>query len=485
MSHSTGSGGGDAIAPNAYRLLWAGFMAILAAGVGFSVRGASVLEAWSKDFGFTQTELGGITGGGLVGFGIIIILSSFIAESVGYGTLMILAFIMHFLSAVVTLAAPWVFEAAGKDATYWCLFVGMFMFAIGNGVAEAVVNPLVATLFPNNKTHYLNILLYGVMIFGQKMPQSEANAKGITLGQMFTELTAPLLLFLLLVHAMVGYVELGTDSWISRITGSILDETTGRWLFVYTSALMFTLRFMAGPIVHKISPLGLLLTSAVLATIGLYTLGGVGTTWAAIGALTIYGLGKTFFWPTMLAVVSERFPRGGAVTLGAVGGIGMLSAGLLGTPAIGFKQDKFASEKLQASSPETFERYKAKNENSFLIFKTNGLDGAKVGTLEDGGKKLAGEIEVLQKAGGKDENLQNLQTWWDGAKETAATDAPPVKEATLHGSRMALKLTAVVPALMAVCYIILILYFKSIGGYKPVLMDGEKLTGGVQGPMEA
>ncbi len=110
------------------------------------------------------------------------------------------------------------------------------------------------------------------------MPQSEANARRITIGQMFIELTAPLLLFLLLIHAMVGYVELVTDSWISRITGSILDETTGRWLFVYTSALMFTLRFMAGPIVHKISPLGLLLTSAVLATIVLYVLVGVGST---------------------------------------------------------------------------------------------------------------------------------------------------------------------------------------------------------------
>ncbi|MCC6509824.1 MAG: MFS transporter [Pirellulaceae bacterium] len=496
-------------------------MAILAAGVGFSVRGASVLEEWSKAFGFTQTELGGITGGGLVGFGIIIILSSFIAESVGYGTLMILAFVMHFLSAVVTLAAPWVFESAGKDATFWCLFIGMFMFAIGNGVCEAVVNPLVATLFPNNKTHYLNILhagwpaglivggvasifmahnvswqiqislflvpviLYGVMIFGQRMPQSEANARGLTIGQMLIEFGSPLLLFLLLIHAMVGYVELGTDSWISRITGSILDESTGRWLFVYTSALMFTLRFMAGPIVHKISPLGLLLASAVLATVGLYTLGGVESTIAAILALTIYGLGKTFFWPTMLAVVSERFPRGGAVTLGAVGGIGMLSAGLLGTPGIGFKQDKFASEKLQEVSPEAYARYKADKENSFLMFTTNGLNGAKVSALEDKGKKLTAEVEILKQTQRSDANLEGLLTWWSDASATAAQDEAPVKEATLHGSRMALKLTAIVPAIMAVCYLILILYFKSIGGYKPLYMDGEKMTGGVQGPMEA
>lgn len=521
MTRSPQPGTPYLLAPNAYRLLWAGFMAILAAGVGFSVRGASVLEEWSKAFGFTQTELGGITGGGLVGFGIIIILSSFIAERVGYGTLMILAFIMHFLSAVVTLAAPMVFEAAGKDAAFWCLFIGMFMFAIGNGVCEAVVNPLVATLFPNNKTHYLNILhagwpagliiggvasifmanhvswqiqislflvpviLYGLMIFGQRMPQSEASAQGITVGQMLVEFASPLLLFLLFIHALVGYVELGTDSWISRITGSILDESTGRWLFVYTSALMFTLRFMAGPIVHQISPLGLLLTSAILATIGLFTLGGVETTMAAILALTIYGVGKTFFWPTMLAVVSERFPRGGAVTLGAVGGIGMLSAGLLGTPGIGFKQDKFASEQLQTASPEAYERYKADKENHFLIFTTNGLNGAKVSVLDDDGKKLASEMEILESTKREDKNLQDLNAWWSSASQYAQADKEPVEKATLHGSRMALKLTAAVPAIMAVCYLILIVYFRSIGGYKPVHMDGEKMTGGVQGPMEA
>src|SRR6185503_11707162 len=136
----------DVIAPNAKRLLIAGFMAILAAGVGFSIRGG-ILGDWGTQFGFTQTELGQITGGGLVGFGVIILLGALIADAVGYGKLMIFAFVMHFLSAIITLAATPVFNAAGKDAAYWCLYIGMFLFAIGNGIAEAVVNPLVATLF--------------------------------------------------------------------------------------------------------------------------------------------------------------------------------------------------------------------------------------------------------------------------------------------------------------------------------------------------
>src|SRR3954469_15791165 len=146
---------------NAKRLLWAGFMAILAAGVGFSIR-AGILGDWGTQFGFTQTDLGQITGGGLVGFGVIILLGALIADAIGYGKLMIFAFVMHFLSAIITLAATPIFKATGnKEAAYWCLYVGMFMFAIGNGMAEAVVNPLVATLFPKNKTHYLNILHAG------------------------------------------------------------------------------------------------------------------------------------------------------------------------------------------------------------------------------------------------------------------------------------------------------------------------------------
>src|SRR5579872_5974255 len=144
----------NGISANSKRLLSAGFMAILAAGVGFSIRGG-ILGDWGKQFGFTQSELGTITGGGLTGFGIIILAGALIADWIGYGRLIVFAFIMHFLSAVVTLAATPIYNSmvasnpeGAKHAAYLCLYWGTFMFAIGNGTAEAVVNPLVATLFP-------------------------------------------------------------------------------------------------------------------------------------------------------------------------------------------------------------------------------------------------------------------------------------------------------------------------------------------------
>src|SRR5688572_13387508 len=439
----------NGIAPNAKRLLWAGFMAILAAGVGFSVRGG-ILGQWAEQFGFTMTELGTITGGGLTGFGLVIILTSLFADKVGYGKLMISAFLLHLISAVLTLATPAFFASGGKDAAYWCLFIAMFIFAIGNGVSEAVVNPLVATLFPNNKTHYLNILhagwpaglvlgglastfmaattdaagqvispavdwkiqmslflipvvAYGVMLLGQRFPKSEAASAGVTLNEMLSTVAAPLMVVLLILHALVGYVELGTDSWISKITDSIMaSPANGLRLFVYTSLLMFVLRFVAGPIVHKISPLGLLCVSGVLGAVGLTMLGGANGVVMCVIAATVYALGKTFLWPTMLAVASEQFPRGGAVAIGLMGGVGMLSAGLLGGPAIGYKQDYFASKDLQTKAPQTFERYAVSEPKGFLFLpKVKGLDGAKVGVLGDGGKELANVDAALIKAGKK------------------------------------------------------------------------------------
>ena len=149
----------------------------------------------------------------------------------------------------------------------------------------------------------------------------------------------------------------------------------------------------------------------------------------------------------------------------------MLSAGLLGGPAIGFKQDYFASQNLKEKAPAAYERYKAGNENSFAGFKTVGLDGAKVGILEDDGTELARAGKLMLTQGKKDENHDKLDSWWGLSKVEAKTDAPAVKEAGLFGGRMALKLTSYVPAAMAVIFLLLYIYFKSIGGYRPLTID--------------
>jgi hypothetical protein len=347
---------------------------------------------------------------------------------------------------------------------------------------------------------------------------------------MLVQFVSPILMLMQVIHAMVGYVELGTDSWIGKITGNIMGEwALGRLLFVYTSALMFALRFFAGPLERVLTPLGLLFSCAVIAAVGLLLLGNVDGVALCLLAVTVYGLGKTFFWPTMLAVASERFPRGGAVVIGCVGGAGMLSAGLLGGPGIGFKQDYYASTELKKEAPQTYERYQNAEENTFLgVFHVRGLDGQKVAILRLATKKAdtpeqaaanAKELATLlensasfqfterslaalrakqvpeavlptleswkdKKFRSRDEFarelaqmfdkflLSSLSVWWEKAAPFARTDIEPIEAADLHGGRMALIWTAAVPATMAVLYLLLLGYFKLQGGYKPVVLEG-------------
>src|SRR5207244_5597659 len=134
-------------------------------------------------------------------------------------------------------------------------------------------------------------------------------------------------------------------------------------LFVFTSAIMFSLRFCADFIEKKIglSPVGILVTCAILACVGLNFVSGIATFAGAMLALAVYAIGKTFFWPTMLAVASDRFPRTGAIAISCMGGIGMMSAGLIGSTGLGYAKDRFAGVELKNANPGVYEAYRAAN----------------------------------------------------------------------------------------------------------------------------
>ena len=524
----------SAVVPNASRLLWAGFMAILAAGVGFALRNG-ILDNWGKEFNFTATQLGAIGGGGFSGFCFGIIIGGVIVDKIGYGKLVALALLGHILSAFVT------FAASTPENAYNYLFWGMFIFAYANGTLEAVANPLVATIYPQNRTHYLNILhaswpagmilgtaagwllddlmkmpwkyqlalylvptvLYALMFMGQKFPKSEAAAKGASFVEMFKSVGilgsvvacflialffgdilkgieligensanigyaiggillivvavmtkfsfGSFMLFILFVtHAMVGAVELGTDGWITNITGNLFSSEQGKYLFIWTSVIMFSLRFCAHWIEEtlKLSPVGLLLVCSITACIGLNLTSMIQSSSTlsfvlAFIALGIYAVGKTFFWPTMLAIVGDRYPKSGAVAMSIMGGVGMLSAGLIGGPGLGYCKDRFAGAELQKVSPELFQTYKAEKSSKFLnlsMTETFGLDGTKLGEARD-------------------------------AKENRTPEQKIVVAADQTGDRNTLKADSFIPATMAVIYLLLLLYFKSIGGYKPLKVE--------------
>ena len=537
----------DGIATNAGRLLWAGFMAILAAGVGFAIRGG-ILANWGAEFGFTGQQLGNIGGAGLTGFCFGIIIGGVIVDKIGYGKLVIAAFLFHVVSATVTFAAS---PDQSPQTAYLFLYWGTWIFALANGTLEAVANPLVATLFPSNRTHYLNILhaswpaglvlggvigwtlgegdaawhwkwqlglfliptvIYGLMFMGQHMPKSEASQKGLSVGEMFKDvgflggavacvllalffvgvlvpfgisnyiawgiglgllgmimaitggsIGAWLISVLFVAHALVGAVELGTDSWAQNITGNILTPAEGKILFVFTSAIMFTLRFCADFIEKKlgISPIGLLLLCSIMAAVGLNLVSGITTFVGAMVALSVYAVGKTFFWPTMLAVVGDRFPRSGAVAMSIMGGIGMMSAGMIGTPGLGYAKDRFAGEELLAQNPAAYEEYKADSPSQFLFFEqVHGLDGRKLGDVQANLAAARAQLTPDAKPRAAVEEL------------SAAEQA--VYNASIVGDRKTLVADSAIPIAMAGIYLLLLLYFKAIGGYKVVEIDEQK-----------
>jgi hypothetical protein len=338
------------------------------------------------------------------------------------------------------------------------------------------------------------VLIYGLLMLGRTFPKSEATVSGVSTGTMILALLSPILFFLWFIHGLIGYVELGTDSWITNITETVLNnQNLALGAFIWTNVLMFTLRFFAGPIVHKISPVGLLFVSAVLGTTGLVLMGMpfTNSTIAWLAVVTIYGIGKTFYWPTMLGVISERYPKAGALALGISGGVGMICAGLLGGPGIGYKQDYFATAKLKETSAPAYDRYKADEAKGFPILsplvksasgtdylpEIAGLDNSKVGVLLDDAKKLQADVNILKAKGETTNNLYKLESWWTTTgKPNATADKPKVEEARLFGGKEAMLYTAVVPAAMAIGYLLLILIFKAMGGYKQVHL-GEASAG--------
>jgi len=598
---------------NEKMLFWASFFTLVAAGIGFTIRNA-LLKDWGGQFGFTQSELGAITGGGLFGFGITIIVLSFVADWIGYGKLMLLAFALYVASAIVTFGATLAYGRFGKEGAFWCLFVGAWLFSLANGTCEAVINPLTATLFPRNKTHWLNILhagwpgglilgaiiklglnrisgipweaklgvflapvlLFGIMMFNRPFPRSEARVQGVSvkkmagevgffgvavvvffIGLLFSLIVMPaipqswvkldkstqwaigwgialaiwigyaifsgfklghlVLALLYILHALVGYVELGTDSWIVNIGDQVLQsENKALVAFMWTNLVMFSLRFFAGPIVHKISPLGLLFVSALLGVAGLvlFSQEFVDNLVLWLVVSTVYAVGKTFYWPTLLGVISERFPKGGALALGFSGGVGMLSAGLLGGPGIGYWQDRLAVDEIRQVSPSSYDRYVAKKDDGSLDSKgfpfvsdvapgtippVAGLDNGKLKVLEDYGKvlkdkdstkpdrmketTLESDLATLNadKAKGQkvepqlEKSLTGRKTWWDTeGKPYYSQDEKPLEEAKLVGMKKALLYTAVVPAAMAIGFLLLVLVFKMQGGYAQVHLEEQE-----------
>jgi MFS family permease len=448
---------------NASRLFNASCLAIAATALAFSVR-ADIIPALKLDLGLTDTEIGQIAGAGLWGFAITIVLGGIFLDNLGMGRLMAFAFFGHAGGIALTLLA----------GEFWLLFFGTLFMGLAQGTIEAVTNPLAVTLYPHDRTRRLNILhawwpvglivggllaygltrllsldglavsadlvslgwkikmglvlipvlLYGVLCLGQSFPKTERMASGIGYRQMFGVMRRPLFLLLLFLMLLTTATELGPDNWIGNLLQNLVG-IQGILVLVYTAGLMFVLRqFLSGVLVRLLTPVGLLTVSSILAALGLFWLSYATTSSVVFAAATVFGVGKTFFWPCMLGITSERFPEGGAFALGLMGGAGIISAGFLMVPAMGMLQDHYAVTRIREVSPPTVHKV--------LKDGNQGIDEKKVLGLSD-----PAERQVIH-------------------------------DAKTYSAVMTYRWISLVPAVLALVFAGLYLYFKSIGGYRAV-----------------
>ena len=505
---------------NRGKLMLASFLTLVACGMAFVTRG-SMGGIWEREFNIGSQDFGSILGAAFFGFGLVIFFGGLVTEKLGYKPVLIIAFLMHVTSAVMLYFARPLYESLAANPefataqTVRLLWYSFFLFSLGHGLYEAVINPLIGQLYSENQTHYLNILhaswpggmiiggliswgfigdsatiyqiamweipltsfivvvlWYGLLVFQNKFPPTVAS-KTSDFSRLFSCFVSPVFILLLVLHGCIGYVEIGIDSWVTKLMENFLKNPVV--VLIYTSALMFGLRFFAGPIAHQINPIGLLFVSAVLASLGLFWLGtDLGSLTMILVAATVYSLGKAFFWPTMLGVAGERYPQCGAVAMGALGAVGMLTAGYIANPAIGYKQDINSSTKLESEAPQTFARYVDSKPGKFFFFPEYQplvpmLKNAATNTKIDGTADPAA-FNQLKTDLGKVPSAENtaLIARVNTCLENLNEDVPKVKSAAMFGALRSITLTAYVPAAMAVGYLILLLYFASIGGYKKV-----------------
>jgi len=342
------------------QLFTASCLALLVTSLSFGIR-AGILGKLGTDFNLNASQLATIAATAFWGFPLAIVIGGFIVDIIGMKRLLEMAFIFHLAGIILTITAT----------GYWTLFFSTLLIGIANGTVEAACNPLVASLFTDKKTTKLNhfhlwfpggivigtlivfgmnhlaakgilfnpsnvwqyevatmlipTLIYGYLFFKLKFPVSERVAAGVSSSTMYKSIFTGLFLFMILCMFGTAITELFTGQWIDVLLKNVTDNAL--LILTLETGVMVVGRAFAGPVVRQFSPQGVLLISAVLATLGLYLLGHATGNMIFVGAL-VFGMGVCYFWPTMLGFVSENLPKTGAVGMNLMGGAGMFAVSI-------------------------------------------------------------------------------------------------------------------------------------------------------------
>jgi fucose permease len=370
---------------NTQKLFVASCFSIATASMVFAIRG-DIAGPLSRAFHITNEQMGIVFSPAFWAFTMAIVVSGNLVDVIGLRRLHILSALGFIAGVALVIFAP---HPTGPVASLFdhlgttLLYVGFFMLGLSHGLVEGVINPLMASLYPNEKTRRITAvhawwpaglivggllaivmsdvgviwqlelclilipaIVYLAMAISLQYPKTERAMSNVSTPDVWKQTVRPLFLLLFVCMWMTAATEMGPDQWFPRVMGELVPQLSpeagsGVLFLVYTGGLMFVLRIWGSAVTHK-SPILTMVVSSLLSAIGLYWLGALDKSSSAVVALTaatLFGAGKTFLWPTMLGITAEQFPRGGALLLSLMGGAGMLSVALV-LPIMGARMDR-------------------------------------------------------------------------------------------------------------------------------------------------
>ena len=361
---------------NSKRLFFASCIALIVTAISFALRARLETVFGPEGYGLTHQEIGQAFAPAFWGFTIAMFIGGPLVDYLGIKRIIWAAFICHVIGITGTILAH----------DFWTLFFGTLAIGIGNGMVEASLNPMVASMYPNEKTKMLNrfhvwfpggivigaivgylvmdklnldwqiyvailfipLAIYGIMFFGQKMPVTERVEMKVSNKNMWKAIITPLFIIMGFLMLFTASTELGTNQRIvTLLQGSGVSALL---VLAFINGIMAIGRSFAGPIVAKLSSRGMLLLSAVFAFLGLIWLS-YAQGYSTFVAAAVFAIGICYFWPTMIGFVSENIPESGALGLSIMGGLGFLATSIV-LPVMGKFMD------LSGSGTETL-RYMA------------------------------------------------------------------------------------------------------------------------------
>ena len=336
---------------NRRSLFIASCASLLVTSLSFGIR-AGILNDLGVEFELSGSELSRIAATAFWGFPVSMIIGGALVDKVGMKNLMRLAYIGHFAGILLTIFA----------GGFWSLWISTLFIGLANGMVEAVCNPLVASIYPEEKTTKLNqfhlwfpggivigslvafsfgklglswqmmmavmllpTIWYALQMERMEFPVTERVANKVSDSEMYKALLNPL--YIIITIAMLGTAtsELFINQYVDVLLKSVSDNAI--LILLITSGVMTFGRGIAAPVVERFSTTGMLLFSAVFTTIGLYMMGTMDGSMLFVSAF-VFGIGVTYFWPTMIGFVATYLPSTGALGMAVIGAAGMFAVSI-------------------------------------------------------------------------------------------------------------------------------------------------------------